>query len=478
MYDVIVIGAGVSGSATARELSRYDLKVGVLEKEEDVCCGTSKANSGIVHAGFDARPGSLMAKMNVRGNQMMEQLTEDLDIPFERNGSLVLCFAKDEMERLKKLKKQGEENGVKRLQILSGEEVRRMEPDLSKEVYAALYAPTGGIVCPFELNLALAENACQNGAEFYFDTVVEQIEKTEGGYRIHAGEKTYETRCVVNAAGVYADVFHNMVSEKKIRITPRKGEYYLLDKKAGTTVHHTIFQIPGAYGKGVLVTPTTHGNLLVGPTAVDIEEKEGTNTTKTGLDEVAQKAVRSVPNLPLRQVITSFAGLRAHEDGHEFIIREVEDAEGFFDCAGIESPGLTSAPAIGEMVAQILKDKMDLEEKEDFIATRKGVLDPNTLSKEERMELIKEKPEYGNIICRCEMVTEGEIMDAINRPLGAKSLDGVKRRTRAGMGRCQAGFCSPRTMEILARERHVSMFEITKSGGDSKIVTGTNKDSL
>ena len=274
MYDVIVIGAGVSGSATARELSRYDLKVGVLEKEEDVCCGTSKANSGIVHAGFDARPGSLMAKMNVRGNQMMEQLAEDLDIPFERNGSLVLCFAKDEMERLKKLKKQGEENGVKRLQILSGEEVRRMEPDLSKEVYAALYAPTGGIVCPFELNLALAENACQNGAEFYFDTVVEQIEKTEGGYRIHAGEKTYETRCVVNAAGVYADVFHNMVSEKKIRITPRKGEYYLLDKKAGTTVHHTIFQIPGAYGKGVLVTPTTHGNLLVGPTAVDIRKKK------------------------------------------------------------------------------------------------------------------------------------------------------------------------------------------------------------
>ena len=297
MYDVIVIGAGVSGSATARELSRYDLKVGVLEKEEDVCCGTSKANSGIVHAGFDARPGSLMAKMNVRGNQMMEQLTEDLDIPFERNGSLVLCFAKDEMESLEKLKKQGEENGVKRLQILSGEEVRRMESDLSKEVYAALYAPTGGIVCPFELNLALAENACQNGAEFYFDTAVEQIEKTEGGYRIHAGEKTYETRCVVNAAGVYADVFHNMVSEKKIRITPRKGEYYLLDKKAGTTVHHTIFQIPGAYGKGVLVTPTTHGNLLVGPTAVDIEEKEGTNTTKTGLDEVAQKARGTIVGL-------------------------------------------------------------------------------------------------------------------------------------------------------------------------------------
>ena len=478
MYDVIIIGSGVSGSAAARELSRYDLKIGVLEKEEDVCCGTSKANSGIVHAGFDASPGSLMAKMNVRGNRMMEQLAKDLDIPFERNGSLVLCFAKEERNRLEKLKEQGEENGVEGLQILSGDEVRRMEPDLSEEVYAALYAPTGGIVCPFELNLALAENAFENGVEFYFDTAVEQIEKTEGGYRIHAEEKIYETRCVVNAAGVYADVFHNMVSAKKIHITPRKGEYYLLDKKAGTTVHHTIFQTPGPYGKGVLVTPTTHGNLLVGPTALDIEEKEGTNTTKGGLDEVAQKAVRSVPKLPLRQVITSFAGLRAHEAGHEFIIGEVEDAKGFIDCAGIESPGLTSAPAIGEMVAQILKEKMNLEEKEDFVATRKGILNPNTLSKEERIALIKEKPEYGNIICRCEMVTEGEIMDAINRPLGAKSLDGVKRRTRAGMGRCQAGFCSPRTMEILARERHMSMFEITKSGGDSKIITGTNKDSL
>lgn len=476
MYDVIVIGAGVSGSATARELSRYDLKVGVLEKEEDVCCGTSKANSGIVHAGFDARPGSLMAKMNVRGNQMMEQLTEDLDIPFERNGSLVLCFAKDEMERLEKLKKQGEENGVKRLKILSGEEVRRMEPDLSKEVYAALYAPTGGIVCPFELNLALAENACQNGAEFYFDTAVEQIEKTEGGYRIHAGEKTYETRCVVNAAGVYADVFHNMVSEKKIRITPRKGEYYLLDKKAGTTVHHTIFQIPGAYGKGVLVTPTTHGNLLVGPTAVDIEEKEGTNTTKTGLDEVAQKAMRSVPNLPLRQVITSFAGLRAHEDGDDFVIGESADVKGLINAAGIESPGLSSAPAIGVTVAELVRDLLNAEEKSDFNPVRHGILDPDTLSLEERNQLIKETPAYGNIICRCEMITEGEILDAIHRPLGARSLDGVKRRTRAGMGRCQSGFCSPKVMEILEREVQMRVDQIGKNGVGSEFIVGENKE--
>lgn len=294
----------------------------------------------------------------------------------------------------------------------------------------------------------------------------------------YAGEKIYETRCVVNAAGVYADVFHNMVSAKKIHITPRKGEYYLLDKKAGTTVHHTIFQTPGPYGKGVLVTPTTHGNLLVGPTALDIEEKEGTNTTKGGLDEVAQKAVRSVPKLPLRQVITSFAGLRAHEAGHEFIIQEVEDAKGFFDCAGIESPGLTSAPAIGELVAELVSAHLHAKKKEHFVEKRKGLVDPKKLSREEYQELIRKNPAYGNMICRCETVTEGEIVEAIHRPIPAKSLDGVKRRTRAGMGRCQAGFCSPKTMEILAREWNVPMETITKAGKNSRLIKGYNKDRL
>ena len=269
-----------------------------------------------------------------------------------------------------------------------------------------------------------------------------------------------------------------MVSQKKIHITPRKGEYCLLDKSAGQHVSRTIFSLPTKYGKGVLVTPTVHGNLLLGPTANDIENKDGTNTTREGLDEVIKKAGQSVKDLPMRQVITSFAGLRAHEDGSEFIIGEVEDAEGFIDCAGIESPGLTSCPAVGEMVAQILKENMGLQEKEEFISTRKGILDPNSLSKEEHAELIKREPAYGNIICRCEMITEGEILDAIHRPLGAKSLDGVKRRTRAGMGRCQSGFCSPRIMEILARELGTSMSDITKSGGDSRIVVGTNKDRL
>ena len=478
MYDVIIIGGGVSGAASARELSRYKVRACVLEKEEDVCCGTSKANSAIVHAGYDAAPGSLKAKLNVRGNEMMEQLSENLDFPFQKTGSLVICLSGEEMPGLQELYDKGVANGVKGLKILDREEVLGMEPNITDDVYAALYAPSAGIVCPFGMNIALAENACTNGVEFRFNTEVLDIRKTENGYEIHTNRGMFQAKCVVNAAGVYADKIHNMVSKKKIHITPRRGEYCLLDKSAGTHVSRTIFSLPTKYGKGVLVTPTVHGNLLIGPTAVDIENKEGTNTTREGLDEVISKAGQNVKNLPMRQVITSFAGLRAHEDGSEFIIGEADDAEGFIDCAGIESPGLTSCPAIGGMVAEILREKLGLEEKENFISTRKGILNPNTLAKEERAELIRKEPAYGNIICRCEMITEGEILDAIRRPLGARSLDGVKRRTRAGMGRCQSGFCSPRTMEILARELHVNMSDITKSGGNSRLVVGVNKDTL
>ena len=478
MYDVIIIGAGVSGAASARELSRYRLKACVLEKEEDVCCGASKANSAIVHAGYDAEPGSLMAKLNVQGNRMMPKLAEELDFPFIRNGSLVVCTEEKDRPKLEKLLKQGIENGVEGLRIVEREELTAMEPNISDHAVAALYAPTAGIVCPFGLNIALAENANTNGVDFHFHTRVESIEKADGGFRIQTNRGIYETRCVVNAAGVFADRIHNMVAKKPIEITPRRGDYFLLDKTAGKHVSKTIFSLPGKHGKGVLVAPTVHGNLIVGPTAFDIEDPEGTNTTREGLDEVAEKCLNSVKNVPLRQVITSFAGLRAHEKGHEFIIEELKEAPGFVDCAGIESPGLTSCPAIGRMVADIVKDILDLKENPDFVAERKGILNPNTLSIEERCALIKKQPAYGNIVCRCEMVTEGEIMDAIHRPLGAKSLDGVKRRTRAGMGRCQSGFCSLRTMEILAKELHIGINEVTKSGGASRIILGTNKESL
>ena len=477
MYDVAIIGAGVTGCAIARELSRYQVNACVIEKCEDVCCGTSKANSAIVHAGFDAAEGSLMAKMNVKGNELMEQLSKDLDFPFKRNGSLVVCMHKEDLPGLQTLYDRGVKNGVKDLRILSKEEVLAMEPNLSDNVEGALYAPTGGIVCPFNLTIALAENANQNGVTFQFDTKVENIVKQDGNYRIETDKGVIESRYVVNAAGVYADVIHNMVSEKKLKIVARRGDYCLLDKSVGNYVSKTIFPLPTKLGKGVLVSPTIHGNLIVGPTAIDIEDKEGTNTTKAGLDDLIAKAGGTVKDLPIRQVITSFAGLRAHEAGHEFIIGEVEDAKQFIDAAGIESPGLSSAPAIGIMVAELLRDKMGLKEKDNFIATRKGILNPASLSMEERNELIRKNPAYGTIICRCESVTEGEIIDAIHRPVGAKSLDGVKRRTRAGMGRCQAGFCSPRTMEILERELSMNMEDITKSGGSSKIVVGRTKEN-
>ncbi len=482
MYDVAIIGAGVIGSAIARELSRYQANICVIEREEDVCNGTSKANSAIIHAGFDATPGSLKAKLNVRGNEMMDQLSKDLDIPFKRNGSLVVCTKDQDRTGLDELLQKGFANHVPGLRIVERDELLDMEPNISDDVTCALYAPTGGIVCPFHMTYAFAENACKNGVIFHLNTKVMHLHKTDDCYEIKVlhtdtnEEEMYRAKVVINAAGVYADKLNNMVSEHKLQITARKGEYCLLDKNAGTHVSHTIFQLPSKMGKGVLVSPTVHGNLLVGPTALDVEDKEALNTTGAGLDSLAVTSGLSVKNVPMRQVITSFAGLRAHEAGNDFVIGECADAKGFINAAGIESPGLSSAPAIGEMVTEIAKDILNLTEKENFIATRKGILHPDTLSLEERNELIKKQPAYGNIICRCEMISEGEILDAIRRPLGARSLDGVKRRTRAGMGRCQSGFCSPRTMEILVRELSMSMFDVTKNGVGSNLVIGLNKE--
>lgn len=475
MYDVIIIGAGVSGCACARELSRYQADILVLDKEEDVCCGTTKANSAIVHAGYDAAHGSLMAKLNVRGSKRMPALAKELDFAYDQCGSLVVCLHPDDRPALQKLYENGVANGVEGLRIVERDELVAMEPNISDEAVAALWAPTGAIVCPFGLTYAFAENAAANGVQFRFDTTVTGLAPLDGGWRVETDRGPLETRLVVNAAGVYADELHNMVTgEDPLTIIPRRGDYFLLDHTAADHVHHTIFQLPGKYGKGVLVTPTVHGNLLIGPTAIDVQDKEATATTAAGLDEVRAKAGLAVKDLPLRQTITSFAGLRAHEPRHDFFIGEI--APGFVDCAAIESPGLSSSPAIGEMVADIVSKSLGLEKDPGFVPTRQGILDPKKLPFAERAAFIKKNPAYGQIICRCESVTEGEILDAIHRVPGARSLDGVKRRTRAGMGRCQAGFCSPRVMEILARELGVPMREITKAGGASRIIVGTNKD--
>ena len=480
-YDVIVIGAGVCGCAIARELSRRRLSACVLEAEEDVCCGTSKANSAIVHAGFDAATGTLMARLNVEGSSLMGQLCEELGVDYDRIGSLVVCVDEAQRGGLDALLVRGRANGVPDLRIIERDELRALEPNISDAAVAALWAPTGAIVNPFQLAAALAETAAVNGVAFRFLSPVTGVaRRTDGLWDVTTPSGTLTARVVVNAAGVHADELHNLVCAPgdRLEIAPRRGQYHVLDVTAGAHVRHTVFALPTRLGKGVLVTPTTGGNLLVGPTAEDVDSKDGVDTTAEGLAEVVRKAALTVRDVPFSERIRTFAGLRAHQPGHDFVIGEVPGAPGFVDCAAIESPGLSSAPAIGAMVADLAAKALHLEKNPAFDPTRKGILDPKTLSFEERAELIRRNPAYGQIICRCESVTEGEIIDAIHRVPGARSLDGVKRRTRAGMGRCQAGFCSPRVMEILARELNLPLSAITKSGGDSKIIVGTNKDAL
>lgn len=478
MYDVIIIGAGVVGSAIARELAKTNRKIAVLEKESDLCEGTSKANSGIVHAGFDAKPGTLKAKLNVRGSKMMEKLSKTLDFSYKRNGAFVLCFEESGQETLQNLLQQAKENGVEGVSLLTKDRVREMEPSVSEQVLAALYAPTSAIVCPFEMNLAFAENAWENGVSFYFNTEVEKITQTEEGFEIITNQGTYESRLVVNAAGVYADQIHNMIHEQKMTIIPRRGEYCLMDKSVGQQISHTLFQLPTNLGKGVLVTPTVHGNLLVGPTAEDMEERENTDTTAAGMENVLQTGAKSIEKMPLDAVITSFAGVRAHEAKGDFIIEESEEVKGFFDVAGIASPGLSAAPAIGEYVAALIQREYPATKNDFYKRTRRGIPHFAKMTYEERERLIQENSSFSEIVCRCEMVTLGEILAAIHRPLGATTLDGVKRRVRAGMGRCQGGFCSPKVVEILSNELKLSKEEITKCGKGSYFLTGDNKGGV
>jgi len=478
MYDVVIIGAGVIGCSIARELSKYKLKTLVLEKENDVCCGTSKANSAIVHAGFDAKPGTLKGELNAKANIMFDKLSEDLGFHFRRNGSLVLCLDEMDMDKLFELKERGEKNGVPGLKILTGEEVRNLEPAVTDKVVAALYASTGGIVCPFNLTIALAENAYVNGVEFSFNSEVLELKKIDNTFEIKTFNNTIISKLVINAAGVYSDKFNNLLSENKFTIIPRKGEYNLFDKYVGYIADRTLFQLPTKLGKGILVSPTTDGNLIVGPNAVDIEDKDDVSTTREGLDDIMEKALLSIKNIPIGSVITSFSGLRARSEKDDFIIGEAPDVPNFINAASIESPGLTCSPLIGEIIAEIVVNKLEPEANKAFNPKREGIVRFNELNLEEKKDIISKKPEYGRIVCRCEYVTEGEILDAIRRPLGAKDLDGIKRRTRAGAGRCQAGFCMSRVMEILQSELNIPPTEITKFGRQSKILVGLSKENI
>ena len=473
-FDVVIIGAGVSGCAIARELSRLDARVCVVERAEDVCCGTSKANSAIVHAGFDAQPGSLMARLNVEGNRLMYEWSSELNFAIRQVGSLVVCVGDESRGGLDELLERGSKNGVPGLRIVERDELVKMEPNIADEAVAALWAPTGGIVDPFGLTVALAENAAANGVEFFFDAPVRSVVRDGDDWVVATAKGLIRTRSVVNAAGVYADALHNMVAspDDRLRIVPRKGEYLLLDTTAGDHVRHTVFMLPTVMGKGVLVSPTVHGNLIVGPTATDVDDKEATNTTAAGLEEVAQKSALTVRNVPLREVITSFAGLRAHQESHDFAIGEVAGAPCFFDCAAIESPGLTSAPAIGVMVAGLVCERLRLNNKPagSFVSTRPGYVNLKELSFTEWGDLCKKNPAYGNIICRCCRVSEAQIVDAMHRVPAARSFDAIKRRTVAMMGRCQGGFCSPKIMGLLERELGLDPQQITKCGVGSEVL--------
>lgn len=475
MYDVIIIGAGVIGASIFRELTKFNLKIAILEKENDVAMGTTKANSAIIHAGYDPEYGTLMAKYNVIGNEMFESLCKELSVPFTRNGSLVLAFDENDMKVIKHLYDNGVKNNVKGLTILTKEEVLKLEPNINDTIYGALYAPTGGIVGPFEYTIALVENGVENGGEVKLNSEVVSIIKDDVFTIKLKNNEEIRTKYIINAAGVYADKIHNMICEESFKITPIRGEYYVLDKDEGKNFKNTIFQCPSKLGKGVLVAPTVHGNLIVGPNAEEIDDNDSLKTTAEALEFIRSTAIRTTNKVNFRNAIRNFAGLRADTDKGDFIIEENDKVKGFIDVSGIKSPGLTAAPAIAIDVVEMLKNSgLNLVENNNFNPYRKQIRFME-LSADEKKEIIKENKNYGRIICRCEEITEGEIVDAINRAFGTISLDGIKRRCRPGMGRCQGGFCGPRVQEIIARELNIPLESIELEKDGSYILTGKSR---
>ena len=452
-YDTIIIGAGISGCSAARSLSRYQLNVLVLEAQDDLACGASKANSGIVHAGYDCYPGTLKAILNVQGAAMFPALAKDLHIPFKINGSLVLCFHEEEYENLEELYQRGQANGVPGLQLLSSEEAYKLEPNLAPGLHSALLAKEAGIVSPYDATIALAENAAFNGVEFLLQAEVTGIIPGRH-FTVESAKGTFTADTVINAAGAYADAVHNYVAEDKEDIMLQRGQYYLLDNAHKGFVNHTLFPLPGPLGKGVLIAPTAEGNIIVGPNAEELDDRSDTQTTKAGLDEILEKANMCVAGLPIYGRITTFAGIRAKHGSKDFVMNE--PVPGFFNALGIDSPGLSAAPAVGEMLAGKVADRLKPEKNPNFNPKREGIVRFAELDFEEQAALIEKDPKYGHVVCRCETVTEAEIVSAIHRPVGARTLSALKRRTRAQMGRCQGGFCSLKLSEILSRELGIS----------------------
>ncbi|HEY5537697.1 MAG TPA: NAD(P)/FAD-dependent oxidoreductase [Acetobacterium sp.] len=485
MYDIAIIGAGIAGSYVARELSRYKLNVVLLDGENDVGNQITMANSAIIHAGFDSPSYKLKGKFNTAGNIMYEKVCADLDVPFKRCGSLVVAHDEYEMATVHELYQNGLKNGVPGLKILFKEEVHTMEPHLNRDICGALYAPTAGVVSPFELCVNVAENAVDNGVTLKLNHLVRDIKKIADHFNIVTNTGNIEAKYVINAAGVYADDIYEMVGEPYFQLLARKGNYFIFDKEVGNLVNHVIFPCPSKNGKGILVAPTVHGNLLIGPDAEPVE-KGDISTTAERLDYIKTNALKNCPTLPFNKIIRSFAGLRntpvvdtfTTTDG-DFIIEE-SPIKGFINVAGYESPGLSSIPAVAHyVVEEIVKALIpDMIDNPNFNPKIRPRMRFEELTETEKKDLIKQNPKYGKVICRCETITEGEIMDVIHRSVGARTVKSVKKRCRPGMGRCQGGFCSPRVVEILARELHCSLDEIMYDQQDSTyILSGKTKSA-
>ena len=474
MYDVLIAGAGVVGGMLARELSKYNLQVCLLEKENDVAMGASRANSGIIHGGYDPIPGTLKAKLNAKGVALLYKAAEELSVPHVHNGSMVCAFSEEENKTLDMLLARGHENGIYDLKMLTGDQAREIEPELSSAVTGALQITNAGIICPYELTIAAIGNAMDNGVALKRNFCVDKVVKEESGFTVvsKSGEKVQGTY-LVNCAGAYSDKVAEMAGDGFFTINPRAGEYMLLDKNEGKRVTHTIFQVPSKDGKGILVSPTADGNLLVGPTAVRVETPENRETTAEGLGVVARLAAKSVPGVDLRQVITSFTGVRASEHSDDFIIQASDKVEGLVHAAAIDSPGLTACVAIAQYVVDILAaNGLTLEKKANWDGCRQDPFAFKKMTDEEKDAYIQKNPDYGKIVCRCETVSEGEILEAIRTNPKAVDIDGVKRRTRSGMGRCQGGFCSPYVMKLIAQEQGIPMEQVTKSGSGSEPLIG------
>lgn len=478
IYDACIVGGGVIGCAIARELSRWQLSLGLLEMNSDVAEGTSKANSAIVHSGYDAKPGSVKARMNVAGNKLFEPLCRELHVPYRRNTSLVVAFSEDGAAGLRELKARGELNGVEGLSILSRTQLRQREPAVGPAASGALLAATGGICSPYELTIALAAQAVLNGLDLQLNCRVGSVRHDGRWFHLQTSRGPVRCKVLINAAGVYADTIHNQLSRQPIEIIPRRGEYWLLDKAVGEVFSATMFQLPTAMGKGILVSPTVDGTMLLGPTAEDIDDKEDVRTTAPRLDEILRVAAITWPDLPRGQFITSFAGLRAHAPQGDFILGDVPDCPGLIDAAGIESPGLTAAPAIGIELARLAARRLNVPRRVDWRPAWQPPQPFRLMEMEARAQAVRGNPGWGRIICRCEQVTEAEIRAAINRPVGATTVDGIKRRTRAGMGRCQSSFCTPRVLAILSEELGISRLKLTKFGRGSRILTGRIGESI